>query len=176
MANLKLLSPWVKYVKELEALFLEDPTVHVVYDEDNLIVNVYVDETEKADALNVLLPNILVFGDVNLTIGVIPANKKEKACGDPPDNATLIEHAFKGNGAFAFVQTVKGIFTNNLTYVVFKNKVVQYYTDDLGDIYGLESTVYEDIARDVFVEREGVYYCTDLPQEQHFYADPTFRP
>ncbi len=175
MANLKLLSPWVRYVKKLEALFLEDPTVHVVYDEDNLKVNVYVDEQEKADALFVLLPSLMNFGEVSLTISVIPADKEEKDFGDP-GNAELMDRAFKGNGAFAFAQTVKGIFTNNLTYVVFKNKVVQYYTDDLGDIYGLESTVYEDIARAVLTEREGVYYCTDLPEEQRFHADPTFWP
>lgn len=36
--------------------------------------------------------------------------------------------------------------------------------------------VYEEIARNVFNEREGVYYCTDLPEELRFYAGPIFRP
>lgn len=174
MANIKMLSPWVKYVKELEEMFLEDPTVHVVYDEDAREIRVYVDDAEKADALFRLLPNNVQFGNVELTILVIPANPAEEIR-EAADNATLVERAFRDNGAFVFSRTIRGVFSNDLTYVVFRNVVVQYFTDDLGDIFGLESTLYEDIARDVFSKREGLCFCTDLPDEERLYGGG-FRP
>lgn len=49
-------------------------------------------------------------------------------------------------------------------YVVFKNCVVQFFNDNLNDIYGNISTLYQDIAREIFAdaEWEGVFYCTDV--------------
>ena len=35
MAKLKLSSPWEIFYKEIQAMFSEDPCVHVVFDEDN---------------------------------------------------------------------------------------------------------------------------------------------
>ena len=51
--------------------------------------------------------------------------------------------------------------TNPLHYVVFKNRVVQYWSDNLGDINGNTSTLYENIARDVFGETDNVCFNTD---------------
>ena len=65
---------------------------------------------------------------------------------------------------FSYVEEVTGIFSNPITYVVFVNEVVQYYNDNLSDIHGLRSTLYQEIAKDIFETRLGVYYCTDLPE------------
>ena len=46
-----------------------------------------------------------------------------------------------------------------MSFAVFAKEVVQYYNDDLTDINGLKSTLYEDIARDVF-DIDGINYCT----------------
>ena len=57
--------------------------------------------------------------------------------------------------------TVDLLYQRPITYVVFRNEVVQYYTDDLGDYFGMASTLYEDIARDLFSEVDGIYFCTN---------------
>ena len=50
-------------------------------------------------------------------------------------------------------------------YVIFANKVVQYFNDSLSDAHGVCSTLYQDIARDVFGDDCGVYFCTDLEEK-----------
>lgn len=161
MARIGQAPPWITYVSELEQMFKYDPEVHVVYNNEEHEVRLYVDTDHKAAALMELLPNEKTFGNVTLQVTIVPAN------GIPipfADNANLFQDAFKGNGAFSFTKTVQGIFSNSLTYVVFRNRVVQYFDDNLGDIYGQKSTLYQEIARNLFGEREGVFYCTDVEE------------
>lgn len=160
MARLKLTPPWVNYYYELNAMFGEDDDIKIVYDEDENIINLYVNRDTKAEALAELLPDEKEFGNVTLKINIIPANS--------PSNYRfcsckgLFEKAFIGNPAFVYTKTIEGIFTNPITYVVFANEVVQYYNDNLSDINGMRSTLYQEIAKDLFGERDGVFYCTDL--------------
>lgn len=158
---LKLSPPWAKIAAEMSQMFKYDAEVHVVYDEDEQTVSLFVDTPDKAFALTNLLPEEYVFGNVTLKVRVVPANGLRASSG------SLFEAAFENNGAFSFVKEIKGIFTNNLTYVVFKKRVVQFFNDNLGDYYGNCSTLYETIARDLFGEQEGVCFCTDV-------ADPVF--
>ena len=54
------------------------------------------------------------------------------------------------------------------TYVVFKNCVVQFFNDNLNDPHGVLSTLYQDIAREVFGDcgmAGGVAYCTDVERK-----------
>ena len=163
MASIKLAPPWITLASEMEQLFKYDPEVHIVYDNDSYILSVYVDKQRKADALAALIPASITFGNVELHINIIPANGALSTTVGLTQ-AQLFENAFEDNGAFAFVKQVTGIFANNLTYVVFKNKVVQYFNDNLGDIYGNCSTLYQDIAKNIFGSIPGVYFCTDIEQ------------
>lgn len=158
MAMMKIAPPWITYVSELEQLFKYDRDVHVVYDNDEKRVCLYVDSTTKADALMNALPGEKVWGGVTLKIAVIPANDAEATV----DRGSIFANIFAGNDAFSFIKTIRGIFSNNLTYVVFKNRVVQYFNDDLGDIYGNCSTLYQEIAKNVFGDQPGVFFCTDV--------------
>lgn len=167
MARLNLSPPWDTCVRELEQLFKYDSEVHVVYDENAQEVKIYVDAPAKAEALTLLLPKAKEFANVVLTITVIPANGTV-----PVKTANLFPVAFKGNGAFSFSKTVRGIFSNDLTYVVFKNKVVQYFSDNLGDVYGQTSTLYQEIAKDIFEETEGVCFCTDVEDPVYKLGSP----
>lgn len=160
MALLNLSAPWVIFYREVQALFAEDPEAHVVYDELGNRIKLYVDTGDKAEALSLLLPNEKTFGDVTVRLSVIPANNADGLFGDFNINE-LYNIAFCDNGAYAFSKTITGVFTNNLTYVVFKKKVVQYYNDSLSDIYGQCSTLYQDIAEDVFGESGDVFFCTE---------------
>lgn len=167
MASIKLAPPWITFVSELEQLFKHDREVHIVYDNEECEVKVYVDSAAKAEALTELLPAGKAFGNQVLTVTVVPANGLVAV-----DKTNLYQTAFAGNGAFSFIKTVQGIFANNLTYVVFKNRVVQYWNDDLGDIYGQKSTLYQEIARNIFGETEGVFFCTDVEEPVYALGTP----
>ena len=54
------------------------------------------------------------------------------------------------------------------TYVVFKNCVVQFFNDNLNDCHGIISTLYQDIAAELFKDADliGVYYNTDVERGQ----------
>lgn len=156
--KLYLSSPWVSFYHEIDALFKEDPQIKVVFDDDKNEVKLFVDNQEKAEALKELLPVEKNFSGVILKITIIPANKSVTS------KVKLYNAAFDGNPALSYIKTVRGLFTNDLNYVVFKNKVVQYFNDDLGDVNGLKSTLYQDIAKDVFEETDGIFFCTDLPK------------
>ncbi len=162
MAKMTLSPPWAIFYREIQALFGEDPDVHVVYDEENEVVKIYVEDPEKADVLSQLLPTKKMFGRVGLDIQVIPADGKKRST-DVPENvdATMFEKAFKGNPALSYAKTFPNLFGHVVTYVVFQPDVVQFYTDDISDINGLRSTLYEDVARDVF-EGIPVNFCTDV--------------
>ena len=155
MAILKLSAPWMTYYKELNELFKRDPQVKVVYDDENREVTLYVDDAEKADAITQLLPTEVEFGNVTLKVFVVPANKLLKSKG------TDFEKAFKDNPAVSYTETIRTIFGDDITFVVFKKEVVQYFNDDLFDVNGLCSTLYQDIAKRVFKDVDGVRFCTD---------------
>lgn len=158
--KLTLSSPWVLLFHEIEAFFKEDDEVRVVLDkeENNYIIKLYVEDEEKADALAQLLPSEKQIGNIKVTIAVIPPNKLGAS------KLSLFQKAFKGNPAVAYTKSVDGLYNNTLNFIVFKNKVVQYYTDDLGDINHVRSTLYQDIAKELFGEHEGIFYCTDKPE------------
>ena len=157
MANLGISSPWVVYYRKIEAFFKYDSDVHVVYDNDTRSLKLYVDNVKKASVLSNILPVKKRFGKIDLKIAVIPANINEFL--NEEDCNTL--DAFKNNEAVSFIRRINGIFADELVYIVFKKEVVQYFTDDLSDYYGIHSTLYEDLARDIFTDIPGIYFSTD---------------
>lgn len=154
MENLKLSSPWILFYREIEALFKEDPAIKVEYNEDTQTIKLFVEGEEKADALTQLLPAERTFGNITVKVTVIPANLGNAS------TLQLFQKAFEGNAAFAFTYASDGIFSAN--YVVFKGKVVQYPSDDIGSLNGLTSALYQDIAKDIFgQDTPGLYFCTE---------------
>ena len=165
MARLKLSPPWCQRYSQIAALFKYDPEVHVIYDEDTYELKLYVDDDDKAAALTILLPEEYEFGNVKLKVHVVPANGADADSVIDEDTPVdeLYEAAFSGNGAFAFAKTIRGVMLiDGITYVVFNKQVVQYYTDNLSDYFGNCSTLYQDIAKDVFGERQNLYYSTNI--------------
>lgn len=151
-------SPWVEYARKVNALFEKDPEVAVDWNDENKELTLYVDSQEKADALENLLPPEIEFGNVKMTITIIPANLVDMSL------MTLFERAFKGNPAVSYTKSVEGMGFN-ANYIVFQPEVVQYFNDDLSDINGVESTLYEEIAKDVFTKHEGIFFCTDIANQ-----------
>lgn len=154
--EVKLSPPWSVFYNQIEAMFGKDPDIKIVYDEDNLIIKLYVNNEKKSTALCQLLPNTKVFGNVTLKIEVIPANE------NGVNLKSLFQNAFEGNPVFSYIEAVEGVFTNPINYVVFKKEVVQYFNDDLGDVHGVCSTLYQEIAKDIFGDKDSVFFCTDV--------------
>ena len=157
MSKLGLVSPWVQYFRKLEAFFAEDPGVKVLLDNKNVAIKLLVEDGTKAVALEALLPDEVTFGNVTVKVIVVPANPKLAA-----GKIDLVAEAFEGNGAVAGIYSVDRIFSNTMNYVVFKPKVVQYFNDDLSDAHGIRSTLYQDLAKELFGEDGGVFFCTDV--------------
>jgi len=163
MAKLKLSPPWVLYYKKLNTLFEYDKDVLVIYDEDEMEIKLYCSDNNKSEALSLLLPNTISFGDVELKITVIPSNEKTNRVKITINNPeTAIYVLFNTNNDY--VESVEVIPTpfGKFTYVIFVKEVVQYFEDDLSDFYGVKSTLCEDIAREIFKDIDGVFFCTDI--------------
>ena len=156
--TIKMAPPWVTYANALMAMFEKDPDIKVTYDNENLGVKLYVNGSAKADALTKLLPAEKSFGNVTLKISVVPAND------NPEDMVKLFRDAFFGNEAVADIWTAPMEVTqsNPLTYVIFRKEVVQYYNDDLSDAHGNRNTLYQEIAKEIFEDHRGIFFCTDV--------------
>ena len=160
MNKIKLSPPWITYVNELKAMFEKDSYVRVEYnDAQEDIVKLYVNKQEKADALSQLLPTVKEFGGFNLKIFVIPANFNNMP------SEELILAAFEGNPVLENTMVLHSPF-GDMTYGIFAKKVVQFQNDDISDPNGLESTLYENIAKDIFNSKPNTFWCTsskDIP-------------
>ena len=157
--ELKLSPPWIEYSLKVNAIFGGDPDVDVKFDDaagSVKTLKLYVKGDDKASAIEELMPSEVTFGDVTVKVAVIPSNKL--------NHVDLIKRAFNGNPALSYIKS-KELFGRDVTYVVFKKEVVQFNNDDLGDINRMESTLYEDLAREVFKENSYIYYCTDVVDE-----------
>lgn len=162
MAIIKKSAPWVTYYREVNELFKKDKDVFVVFDEENVELKIYVKDQIKASAIQYLMPTEKEFGNVVIKIDVIPANGKELREVSTSNIVTIACDAFRDNDAVYMVTDVSAMF--DLVYVVFRKEVVQFFDDNIGDINGNCSTLYEVIARDVF-EDIGIKYCTDCGKE-----------
>lgn len=156
MAIIKKSAPWMTYYREVDALFKKDKDIVVVFNEESFELTLYVDDQTKASALALLMPTEKEFGSTTLKVRVIPPNDRLSEVA-MKDVLTIASVAFRGNDAVYTIKGVSGIL--NIVYVVFKKEVVQFFDDNLGDINGNCSTLYETIAKDVF-ENIGISYCT----------------
>ena len=155
MSNLKFSAPWFNYFREIESLFGQDPEITIRYIEKPLTIKMYVDNVVKADAISQLLPTEKVFGEIIVRIKVLPSNKVSVS------KAALFKNAFENNPVFSEMIDIDGVMTNPIHYCVFKKEVVQYWNDNLADPHGNMSTLYQNIAEDIFDDTDGVIFCTD---------------
>ena len=159
--DLQLSPPWQDYYSALRELFKHDPEVKMEFDSDNYDIKFYVEDANKADAMAYLIPAEKAFGNVKVTTTIIPANDKLMAPEYSTDMIDIFATMFKNNPIVEEIRSVKaGVYDFN--YVIFKNKVVQYFNDDLSDINGICSTLYQNIAADIFSDAHKVFFCTAL--------------
>lgn len=169
MAKIKLSAPWDTYYEQVKALFGDDPEIHIVFDEEKKDLKLYVDTFTKANALQNLFPIEKEWGGVTMAITVIPPNKESTfkiVRNGEMTSKEIIEYAFCGNPHFVECIDVDFPLWSGFIYVMFKNEVIQYYTDDLGDLNGMTSTLAQNIAKEIFEPVDGVYYCTELSKKE----------
>ena len=164
-SSLRIQSPWVLFYKKVYTLFAKDPQVKVLFNVEEPELKIQVKgNDEKAACIARFFPKAMNFGNVVLACSVVGDN------GQPVPDVNLDDHTaitkvFEGNGALSFIKDVKTPFGYSIIYVVFVKEVVQYYSDNMFDLYGATSTIYEDLARDVFEQplqnEDFCSFCTD---------------
>ena len=157
MDKVNLSAPWYTFVHELTALFGEDPDIKIIFDSDAYEVKLFVENQRKADALMQLLPEEKDFGNVKLKVMVVPADNQE----DPI--VTAMSAAFEGNPVLNDIRTISSVI-GTFNYAVFRKEVVQFYNDQLDDLHGNKSMLFQEIARDVLGDHVGIFYCTDVSE------------
>lgn len=152
--DLDLSSPWEIFYKQIEAMFGMDSEITINIDRDEYTIRLYVRSTDKADALSQLLPTEKEFGNITVKIMVIPDNEEDT-------KATLYEKAFRDNPVFEYaeVHSNPSLGIPN-TFIMFRKEVVQYFNDSLTDPNHVCSTLYQNIAPNIFRTDTGVHFCT----------------
>lgn len=87
-------------------------------------------------------------------ITVVPSN-------NDVSKSDLFKAAFAGNPIVSYTEHVDTM-SNPMDFIVFEKEVVQYFDDNLGDLYGIRSTLYQDLANEVFEDHQGVFFNTDI--------------
>lgn len=155
MSNTKLSPPWYSYYNKIKALFEKDPDVEVYFDDESYEVKIFVSNDKKADALAAIFPTKKSIGNIDLRITVYVDHDNNK------DILDLFSTAFEGNPIVSYITSGSDPLTSNFNYVVFKPDVVQFFNDDLTDVNGNYTSIYADIAKEIFENTNNVYFCTD---------------
>lgn len=156
--TVQLVSPWTEYYRKVQAMFLEDEAVNVLLDQKTATLKIYVTDQIKAAAISILLPTEKVFGNVTMTISVIAPNEITESSTELNE---IYYDAFRFNPAVEDIEIIRDpSLSNPMTFVVFKATVVQYYSDNISNLTGLTSCLYENLARDLFVKQDGVFFST----------------
>ena len=175
--NFDLAAPWIRHYRKVQKLFERDRSISVLFDTDDVAIKLYVDDEDKAAALDEIIKSKIIFGNVTLTVDVIlpndsvrakkvrarvPYTNHYRATCEPViiTNEDIYLRALSGNRAFDGMEYAYGPGGTVFRYVVFRPEVVQYFCDDISSYNGCTSTLYESIAKDVFEEETGVFFCT----------------
>ena len=176
--TLQISPPWIVFQKKVRALFENDPDIRIDTVEASAgpEATLYVAKPEKAAALARLLPECKQFGGVCCRITVVPPNGGFAMPKAPEGAAGLAAAAFGGNAAVVAVRQVsKGLFAD-LAYVAFRREVVQFPADNLCDINGNWSGLYEEIAREACERAEGMFFCTAAGKDAEANGAPLAAP
>lgn len=159
MGNLRILPPWSTYINKIKELFKEDPQIiiNTDYDSEHPSISLATNNPDKASALLRLFPDEKEFGGATLNININCYTFSNKEFTTAKE---LFETAFYKNPVLVRIIESDSWYAP-FTYVAFKNVVVQFYNDNLNDPDGYSSTLYQDIASEVFSDLNGVAYCTD---------------
>jgi hypothetical protein len=151
----RLSPPWEIHTRKVRELFREDEAVDaVVYDPDEQTIKVFVQGNDKAESLQRIIRDRLAFGNVNVTVTVIPSNKE-------PDETEDYRRAFESNPLFTGVLRGETPSGDEVGFAVFEPEVAQFFSDDISSPFGLTTMTVEQLAKDVLVQRE-IRVCSNM--------------
>ena len=90
---------------------------------------------------------------------MVPANETEETTLD------LFRKAFYGNPAVDSFVSIPTMYGAPMNYLLFAPEVVQFWADNLGNPHGVESMLYETIAKDIF-ENPDIVFSTAVIEEE----------
>ena len=158
--EVELSAPWETIQHEVNHLLGPDPEVHVTEvvegEGGNYSFDVCSKNGKKIAALEKVIKNVFKLGNITLTVNFVHERDEEDV------TAQDFIDAFEGNSNFVTVEeTSKGLF-QDLVYVIFAKEVLQFFNDQLDDIYGNRNIIVADAANDVCNKsKEGqMYFCT----------------
>lgn len=158
--KIKLLSPWELYVRKMKVMFDKDAEIYIEYDEENSILEINVSDLSKALALTFLIPDFVEFGDKKVT-NVIKFDGENLK--DPYHICSL---AFNNNDSVSSIIKPHGQFLDGTVFVCFKKEVVQYPNDNMFDANGVCSTLYQNLAKELFPDKVNIFFCTDTKESK----------
>ena len=160
--NVKLEAAWWQIYKELKIFIGDDPEVEIS-DMDESAEPAYrftisSQNEAKITALSRVLINHYDMGNITLDIDFEHIRNDEDATREITKYD--IEAAFQGNPHYVSTQvTTKGMFAD-LCYVIFAKEIIQFFNDDLSDLYGNENIIVADLARERCNLGQNMYFCT----------------
>lgn len=147
----------ITYVHQVEQFFKYDKDVNVVYSDTDNILDLYVNSAKKSFALNILMPKTVTSNKNIITINVISLYDEIKC---KLSDIELYNEAFLNNPIHVDTRSVL-YYPRNLIYILFRPEIIKFYDDDLKNYNGYHHMLYEDIARNIFVQKDNVFFCTN---------------
>ena len=122
------------------------------------VVTISSQNDAKLEALKKIMISHFEFGNISVDVDF-------EYIRDEDDEVTIedYETAFEGNPYFVqAVETGKGMF-QGIKYIVFAKEILQFFDDDLTDLYSNMSIIVADAVKDVCKKYNNVNFCTDDP-------------
>jgi len=152
--SVKLSPPWYTFFNYLKHSIGKDQCVDVLdmeeISEGDFLIPVEVRDRGKAIALATILVPCKNFGNINVRIKVLYCGRAVKPYCHPHDVSVLIkifEEALETNYYFEYVESGV-LFGSTIVFPVFKREVIQFFNDDLSDLY----SNFNGVAAMVFAE------------------------
>ena len=156
-----LSSPWVITYKKIQALFKFDNEVTVSdmtqSDEAVYVITIKVSNPRKCAALDKILKKEYDYGNITVKVEVEPSFEENT-------EYSILVDAFSNNEAI--VDIVKKPFDpyvkeDKTSFVICTaGEIVQFYADNIMDLYGNVNLLYEDLMREL-IDSEDTYFCTE---------------
>ena len=157
--QVKLSPPQYTYSNFIKHSIGNDPCVRVLDLQEtphgDYLQIINVDERRKAAALATILKRRKTFGNVKIRIEVRHCGRVVEPVTEIRSILRLFEAALDTNRWFEFVESKQVFFGLKPIFPVFKKDVIQFFNDDLSDLYANFNGVVADVFREVLREKIG---------------------
>ena len=150
----KLSPPWFTFYNFVKHSIGNDTCVKVLdmkeVSDFEYIIPIKVWDLDKAIALATIMELHKNFGNINVCIKIYFGGqvvKPKKAPENVEEMLEIFEDALDTNCYFQFVESVK-IFAASIIFPVFKKSVIQFFNDDISDLF----SNFNGVAAKVFIE------------------------